>query len=178
MQVVDDRLQAGPIAGAPRAALRLAMGAQLLRARITADLADQASEVRVGSFDPATGETVLGTATSGTLGPGQGRDGPSLLCPLLDPAREHVGHESSLTEPEARQVAETLSLAARAAVRARGRHGPGRSVAAGRLARDHRRRESVLRDTYSVVEATHRFDLERGYLTDFHAEGALSRTGP
>src|SRR4029453_11006377 len=36
VQVVDDRLQAGPIAGAARSTLRLAMGAQLLRARITA----------------------------------------------------------------------------------------------------------------------------------------------
>src|SRR5437763_9476487 len=46
LQVVEDRLQAGPIAGEARATLRLAMGNQLLRARITADLADQGSEVR------------------------------------------------------------------------------------------------------------------------------------
>src|SRR5207248_307158 len=108
VQVVEDRLQAGPIAGEARATLRLAMGNQLLRARITADLADQGSEVRVGSFDPATGQPVLGTATSGTLGPGQGQDGPSLLRPLLDPAREHVGHQAALTESEARQLAGTV----------------------------------------------------------------------
>ena len=178
VQVVDDRLQAGPIAGAPRASLRLAMGAQLLRARITADLADQASEVRVGSFDPATGEMVLGTATSGTLGPGQGRDGPSLLRPLLDPAREHVGHESALTETEARRVAETLySRRARRFVRVDATAQGDPSLRVG----THVTIAGVnpfFENTYSVVEATHRFDLDRGYLTDFVAEGAFLGTGP
>jgi phage protein D len=170
VQVVDDRLQAGPIAAEPRATLRLAIGVQLLRARITADLADQASEVRVGSFDPATGEAVLGTATSGTRGPGEGRDGASLL-------RQHVGHETALTEPEARQVAEALySRRARRFVRVDATAQGDPSLRVG----THVTIAGVnpfFENTYSVVEATHRFDLERGYLTDFLAEGAYLGTG-
>lgn len=178
VQVVGDRLQAGPIAGAPRATLRLAMGGELLRARITADLADQASEVRVGSFDPASGQSVVGTGTSGALGPGQGRDGPSLLRPLLDPAREHVGHEGALTEAEARQVAEALyARRARRFVRVDGTAQGHPSLRVG----SHVAIAGVnpfFENTYCVTEATHRFDLERGYLTDFLAEGAYLGTGP
>lgn len=178
VQVVGDRLQVGPSVDEARATLRLAMGVQLLRARIVADLADQAGEVRVGSFDPATGEAVLGTATSGTLGPGQGRDGPSLLRPLLDPAREHVGHHGALTDAEARQVATALyARRARRFVRvdATAQGDPtlrvGTHVAIAGV-------NPFFENTYCVTEATHRFDLDRGYLTDFMAEGAYLGDGP
>ena len=33
-------------------------------------------------------------------------------------------------------------------------------------------------NTYCVTEATHRFDLERGYQTEFLAEGAYLGNGP
>jgi phage protein D len=176
--VVGDRLQAGPRVDEARATMRLALGDQLLRVRVTADLADQASEVRVGSFDPATGEAVLGTATSGTLGPGQGRDGPSLLRPLLDPAREHVGHHGALTAAEARQIAAALyAQRARRFVRV---DGTAQNASALRVG-THVTIAGVnpfFENTYCVTEATHRFDRDGGYLVDFMAEGAYLGDGP
>jgi phage protein D len=177
LQLVEDRLQVGKVADQPRSSLRLALGVTLLAARITADLVDQATEVRVGGFDPATGQAVLGTATSGTLGPGQGRDGPSLLRPLLDPAREHVGHQGALTDAEVRQLADALyARRARAFVRAD-------ATAQGNPALRVGTHVEIIgvnpffENTYSVTEATHRFDLDRGYLTEFRAECAYLGRG-
>jgi phage protein D len=178
VQLVEDRMQVGRNADEARATLRMVLGRELLRARITADLADQASEVRVGGFDPATGQAVLGTATSGALGPGEGRDGPALLRPLLDPAREHVGHQGALSDAEARQLAESIyARRARGFVRvdgtAQGDPGLriGTQVAIAGM-------NPFFENTYCVTEATHRFDLERGYLTDFLAECAYLGRGP
>ncbi|MCC7283146.1 MAG: phage late control D family protein [Acetobacteraceae bacterium] len=176
--LVEDRMQVGKVADEPRSSLRLVLGAGLLRARITADLADQASEVRVGGFDPATGEKVAGRASAGTLGPGQGQDGPSLLRPLLDPAREHVGHHGALTEGEARQLAEALyARRARGFVRADATAEGNPDLRVGSQV-EIAGVNPFFENTYTVTEATHRFDLDRGYLTDFRAECAYLGRGP
>src|SRR5260221_8536319 len=93
IQVVAGSLQAGPCARDARTSVELTLGGNLVRARMTADLADQATEVRVGSFDPATGEAVVASATEGEMGPGTGRDGPAVLREAFDTKREHVGHQ-------------------------------------------------------------------------------------
>jgi phage protein D len=178
LQLVEDRMQVGRLADEPRATLRLVLGSGLLRARITADLADQASEVRVGGFDPATGQPVLGVATSAPLGPGEGRDGPALLRPLLDPAREHAGHQGALTDAEARQLAQALfARRARRFVRADATAQGDPALRVGTqvtIAGVNPFFENV----FSVTEATHLFDLDRGYRTDFLAECAFLGRGP
>jgi phage protein D len=173
---VEDKMQVGGI-DPPRNTLRLVQGDTLLRARITADLADVASEVRVGSFDPASGQAVSETASSGTMGPGQGHDGPSLLKPLLDPVREHVGHQSTMTSSEAQALAKALySRRARGFVRvvatAQGNAGirVGTHVTIAGV-------NPFFENVYCVTEATHRFDTDRGYLTEFRAEGAYLGNG-
>lgn len=176
--VVDTRMQVGRIGDPARATLRLVQGDTLLRARITADLADIASEVRVGSFDPASGEAVLETASSGTLGPGQGRDGPTLLRPLLDPVRAHVGHQGPMTSAEAQKLATALySRRARGFVRVVATAQGNAELRVG----THVTIAGVnpfFENTYCVTEATHRFDRDRGYLTEFRAEGAYLGNGP
>jgi phage protein D len=178
VQVVEDRLQVGRRADEPRSSLRLVLGNELLRARITADLADQASEVRVAGFDPATGQPVVGTASTAALGPGEGQNGPSLLRPLLDPAREHVGHQGALTDAEARQLAEALyARRARRFVRVDATAQGDASLRVGTKV-TIAGVNPFFENDYTVTEATHRFDLDRGYLTDFLAEGAYLGRGP
>jgi phage protein D len=152
--------------------VQLVGAANLLHVRITADLADQVSEVRVGSFDPATGEAAIGTATSGRLGPGSGQTGAALLQPLLDPVREHVGHHGPMTSEEAREVAEaTYGRRARRFVRVDGTAQGNPAIRVGTQV-DIRNVNPFFANSYLVTEATHRFDLDRGYLTEFRAEGA------
>lgn len=176
--VVEDRMQVGSIGEPARNTLRLVQGDTLLRVRITADLADIASEVRVGGFDPASGEAVSETASAGRLGPGQGRDGPALLRPLLDPAREHVGHQGALTSAEAQALAKALySRRARGFVKVAGTAQGTAELRVG----THVAIAGVnpfFENTYCVTEATHRFDRDRGYLTEFRAEGAYLGNGP
>jgi phage protein D len=177
VQLVARRMQVGPCAVEPRSTVPLAGGSTLISARITADLADQATEVRVGSFDPATGEAVSAVATAGEVGPGEGPDGPSFLRPLVDPAREHVGHLGPMTESEAAAVARAyFGRRARRFVRVDGTAQGNPELRVGTKATITGVNPFFAND-YTVVEATHRFDQETGYLTDFIAEGAHLGTG-
>jgi phage protein D len=112
------------------------------------------------------------------MGPGQGRDGPSLLRPLLDPVREHLGHEGAITEAEARQVAEArYGERARRFVRLDGtaQGDPALRVGSHVTVTGV---NSFFENTYCVTEARHCFDLERGYLIEFEAECAYLGAGP
>ena len=176
-QVVGDKLQAGPLARDKRTAVTLRQGGNLIRARLTADLADQATSVRVGGWDTAAGEAVSATAASGEMGPGAGTDGASVLRGKFGEFCEHVGHADALTSAEAGRVARALyGHRARRFVR----------VDAMALGNPEIRVGSwvaitgvnpFFANSYCVVEATHRFDLANGYMTEFLAEGAYLGVG-
>lgn len=172
-QVVAGTLQAGPRARDPRTTVSLRLHEELVRARITADLADQTTEVRVGGFDPVTGEPVVATATAGQLGPGSGRDGPALLRQHFEERREHFGCQDVFTDAEGDQVARALyGQRGRRFLRVDAEAQGNAAIRVG----SHVAITGVnpfFENTYVVVEATHRFDLESGYLTDFIAEGAF-----
>ena len=172
LQLVGDRLQVGLVADAPRATVALTMGMQLIRARLTADLADQATAVRLGSYDPATGEAVSAEATSGRMGPGTGRDGAALLRETFEEVREHLGHHGPMTQAEAGDIARAqFGRRARRFVRVD-------ATATGDPAIRVGTRVTIsgvnpfFENDYTVTEATHRFDLATGYMTDFLAGGA------
>lgn len=176
-QAVAGALQAGPRARDPRTTLTLRLGEALVRARMTADLADQATETRVGGFDPASGEAVIAAASQGEMGPGSGRDGPALLREHFGERREHFGCEDVLTDSEGDKIARALyGRRARRFVRVD-------AVAQGNAAIRVGAHVTIagvnpfFENTYVVVEAVHRFDLETGYLTDFIAEGAFLGAG-
>ncbi|MGE0222007.1 MAG: phage late control D family protein [Acetobacteraceae bacterium] len=177
LQVVAGALQAGPCARDPRTSVTLSYGGNLIRARLTADLADQATEVRVGGFDPATGEAVNATATTGEKGPGQGQEGPALLRETFQEHREHVGHQGPLTASEGEKVAKAVyGRRARRFVRVDASAQGDAAIRVGsHVAIDGINPFFV--NTYVVTEATHRFDLANGYITDFLAEGAFLGEG-
>jgi phage protein D len=178
LQIVGDRLQAGLVADEPRATIMLTLNRTLVRARITADLADQATAVRVGSYDPATGEAVSAEVGSGRLGPGSGRNGAALLRDVVEEVREHLGHQGPMRQDEAQSLAEAeFGRRARRFVRMD-------ATATGDPAIRVGTRVTVsgvnpfFENDYTVVEATHRFDLATGYMTDFLAEGAFLAVPP
>ena len=177
MQVVGDKLQAGPRARDARASVSLRLGDTLLRARLTADLAEQTTEARVSGFDPATGEAVDAKATAGEMGPGSGRDGPAILEELIGDTPEQNGHEGPLTDREADLVARALyGRRARRFVRVDATAQGNAMLRVGSKV-SIRGVNPFFENDYSVTQAVHRFDLDTGYLTDFLAEGAYLGAG-
>jgi len=177
LQVVSGKLQAGPAARDPRASVTLHLGESLVRARLTADLADQATAVSVGGADPATGERVSATAAHWEKGPGTGRQGPDLLRESFGDRPDHHGQQDALTQAEADKLANALAgQRARRFVRvdASAQGDPtirvGTHVAINGV-------NPFFVNTYVVTDATHRFDLRNGYQTDFLAQCAYLGEG-
>jgi phage protein D len=176
-QVVGDKLQAGPLARDKRTAVTLRQGDNLIRARLTADLADQATAVGVGGWDTASGDAVSATATAGEMGPGRGTDGASVLRAKIGEVRENVGHADALTATEANLVARALyGRRARRFVRVDALAQGNAEIRVGTWVTITGVNPFFAND-YCVVEATHRFDQANGYLTDFRAEGAYLGAG-
>lgn len=177
LQVVGSALQAGPAARDARATVTVTLGENLVRARLAADLADQATAVSVGGFDPATGESVSATASSGESGPGAGRDGPTLLREQFGERADHHGQQDALTQTEADKLARALAgQRARCFVRVDASAQGDPTIRVG----THVTIAGVnpfFANTYVVTGATHRFDLRNGYQTDFLAECAYLGEG-
>lgn len=177
MQVVGTTLQVRKLAQLSRNKVELALGESLLRGRFTADLAEQASEVSLASFDPASGSPVVALATSGDYGPGQGSTGPEIMSALFSRVRATTGHMEPMSATEADVAARALyGQRARRFVRADGTaQGSGAIRVGTQLSISGM--NPFFNNEYLVVEATHRFDLASGYLTDFIAESAYLGAG-
>jgi uncharacterized protein len=173
MQVVGKELHVKSRKDVRRGVLELMLGRDLLRARVTADLAHQVTEVTVGGWDAVAGRRVEGSGRGTNLGPGAGRRGSALLEAAVGARIEHLRDVPATTDDEARVIAET-SFDRRArrfvCVDATAYGSPALRVGT------HVRLIGLgprFDNTYVVVRARHRFDLERGYQTDFEAECAF-----
>ncbi len=177
LQAVDDQLQAGKRTGQARTSVTLQAGKQLVRGRITADLAEQATSVRVAGYDSAAGDAVQSTATAGDMGPGAGTDGPTTLRAKFGEVVETSGDADALTSAEGDAVARALyGQRARRFVRIDGsaQGDPQIRVGSTLTIKDV---NPFFENDYSVTRAVHRFDLSSGYLTDFLAECAYLGAG-
>ena len=173
LQVVGDELHAARRADVERGTVEVTLGGQLRRARVTVDLAGQVNEVTTSGWDPERGETVGGSTSDGSLGPGSGRTGADLLSNAqFDSRSEHVGHPVVTTSDAARAIAEaTFGRHARRLVVVEGTVEGNPSLRVG----THLTLRGVsarFENTYYVVSTCHRYDKERGYETDFEAECA------
>ena len=174
MQVVGKELHVSPRGEVRRGSLHLDLySGQLRRARVLADLSQQATAVTVAGWDPAQGRRVVGRSTGAHLGPKTGgRTGAEVLRDRDLPRAHHIGHLAVTSEAEARAVANAAfdSRARRfVSVEGTAEGNPflrvGTHVTLNGLG-------SRFDNTYYVVRACHRFDKERGYETDFEAECA------
>jgi phage protein D len=172
LQIVGDELQASARSDVQRGELELSLGSQLVRARVTADLAHQITEVTIAGWDAAQGQRFSGNSSGVSLGPGSGRDGARLLRDALGERSEHLGYLTALDRGEARALVDaTFDQRARGFVRVEGttEGNPGLRVGTHVKLRGLSHRFD---NTYYVVKACHRFDLAHGYQTDFEAECA------
>ena len=168
--VVGEELHVFSRGEARRDLLRLVMFDDLSRARVTADLAHQVTEVTVSGWDPQQAQRIRQTSRGKSLGPGSGRTGARLLEDTLGKRSEHVGHVGVQDDAEARALAEAaFDQRARRFVLLEGSTEGNPDVRVGTHV------EIVglgarFDNTYYVRKALHRFDQKLGYMTDFEAE--------
>lgn len=172
VQIVGAKLQVGRISVNQRSAVTLAVGATLLRTRITADLAHQVTSATLSSFDPATGETVSGVANTQGCGPGSGRTGTEILNSDFAAIPLPLGRHGPMTQAEADSIAQAeYDRRARALVTATGTAIGTSELRVGTWLT----LEGVnpqFANVYAVSQCTHRFNNTDGYRTDFIAECA------
>lgn len=172
VQVVGAELHVSARKDVSRGTVTLERGGQLRRARFVADLAHQATEVTACGYDPDTGHPVSHSSTGANLGPGSGRSGSSILQDKLGTRSEHIGYPPVHTSAVATAVADTaFDERARRFVTAflTAEGNPLVRVGTNVTVSGTSRRFD---NTYYVVNVCHRFDLDRGYETDFEAECA------
>jgi phage protein D len=172
LQVVGRELQVSPRRDVQRNPLTLRLHSQLHKLRVVADLAHQVSEVRVTGFDFEQGTAVAGSGSSAPLGPGRGRSGKELLQQAFGERLQQSSHRLALTQAEADALAQAeFEQRARRFVRVEGVCEGNPSLRVG----SHVKLEDVsprFDNTYYVTACTHRYDMQRGFETEFCAEGA------
>jgi phage protein D len=172
VQVVGDKMQVGRIGKDQRTLVNLAPGATLKTARITADIAEQVSEIRLASYDPATGEKVDTNATAGGFGPGSGKTGADVLGEKFSAVTMHLGRYGPMTDAAAQNLAQyQADRRARAFVTVTGTAQGNSQIRVGSWV-DIAHVNAQFCNQYSVTKAIHRWDHRDGYLTDFEAQSA------
>lgn len=172
MQVLGNRLQVGRVGMDRRNLVTLSLGETLVSARITADVAEQVSTLKLGSFDPRTGAVVNASGEAMGFGPGTGSTGPDILRDKFAPVVMRLGREPPMTDSDGTRLSEIEGQRrARSFVRVDGCARGNGNLRVGSwielLGVNPR-----FANQYAVRSAVHRFDLEDGYRTDFVAESA------
>jgi len=170
VQVVGTELHVSPRKDVDRGKLTLELYNDLIRVRVTADLAHQVTAVTTAGWDALNGHAVSGRGQGSDAGPGSGRKGSDLLQQALGERVEHLGGVPVSSDDQATAVAN-------AAFDARARRfvcvdGTTRGTPSLRVGSQVELKGLSKRfdNTYYVVRACHRYDLENGYETDFQAE--------
>jgi uncharacterized protein len=173
LQVVGDELHVAPREAVQRGTVQITMHSQLRRVRVLADLADQVTEVTVTGWDAIRGGRLIGRSTGADRGPGRGRAGSTLLETAIGRRSHHIAHLAVATAEEADAVAAAaFDERQRRFVTIDGTAEGNPSVRVG----THLTLAGLgprFSNTYYVTGCCHRFDLSRGYETDFTAECAF-----
>ncbi|HSW14435.1 MAG TPA: contractile injection system protein, VgrG/Pvc8 family [Solimonas sp.] len=173
VQVVGSELHVAPWMKVRRNEIELRLHSQLLSLRAMADLAQQATCVRVTGFDPEQGQAISADSATTDLGPGAGRKGHELLQQLFGERIEQLGWQLALTQEEAQQLADAqFAQRARGFTRVQGacEGNPALRVGSQLRIKDVSPRFDNL---YYVTACSHRYDMKRGYETGFCAESAF-----
>ena len=172
VQIVADKMQVGRISMDRRTPVTLHAGTTLKYARITADVAEQVTEIRLASFDPETGEPVDAKEKSGGFGPGEGKSGADILNEKFCAVPMHLGRYGPMTSADATALAKVeCNRRARAFVRAFGTAQGDANLRVGSWI-SLVGVNAQFENDYAITRAVHRWDLREGYLTDFEAECA------
>lgn len=172
MQVVGTELHVSPRGDVRRGEVELALHSQLRKATVLADLAHQVSEVTITGWNALQGQRTNGSSRGDALGPGRGQTGATILRQTLGDRAHHISHLAAPTEAEATALAAAaFDDRARRFVTVQGTAEGNPNLRIGTYTK-----LSGLGDrfsnTYYIVRTCHRFDVQRGYETDFEAECA------
>jgi phage protein D len=172
MQVVGRELHISPRDDVQRGTVELALHNQLRTARVLADLAHQVTEVTVSGWNADQGQRISSSSRGAHLGRGAGWTGAQVLQSTIGDRSHHIGHLAVTSNREAQAVADAaFDHRARQflCVEATAEGNPAVRVGTQvRLTGMGDRFDN----TYYVVKACHRYDVIRGYETDFTAECA------
>lgn len=170
VQIVGNEMHVSERSRVQRGRVELDTQSQLRHVRVLADLAHQVNEVTLTGWDSIRGQTFTGRSRGADRGPGSGRKGADILAETLGRRNHHMSHIAVASAEEADAVAEaafdqrqrrfvTASCTAEGnpAIRV------GTHVTLTGLGQR-------FDNTYYVTCCTHRFDLTKGYETDFVAE--------
>jgi phage protein D len=173
VQVVGTELHVSPRSDVRRGTVELVLTRQLRSVTAIADLAHQVNEVTVAGWDSGRGQRIHGSSTGTQRGPGSGRVGSELLSDALCRRTHHISHVAVEDDDEANALADA------AFDERQRRFVTVTAVAEGNPALrvgTHVKLTGLgprFSNTYYVTRCRHRYDLERGYETDFTAESAF-----
>lgn len=177
MQVVGDKLQVGRTGKDQRTLVPLAPGTTLKWARMTADIADQVSKIRLASWDPKQGSAVDATRDAGGFGPGSGKTGKDILADRFAEVTMHLGRLGPMTDADAQSRAQyEADRRARAFVTVTGTAIGNGDIRVGSWI-ELSSVTAQFANRYAVTRAVHRWDRKEGYLTDFDAQSAYLGDG-
>lgn len=172
VQIVGNRMQVGKVALNQRSAATLTAGSTLESVRIVADIADQVTAARLGSFDPKAGTAFKAAAQVRGNGPGTGQTGCEVLNSKFAAVEWLHGREGPMARAEADARVQALyDRRARAFVRAYGTAIGDARIRVGSWLTLQGVNAQFVND-YAVIEAVHRYEPSHGYRTDFIAECA------
>jgi phage protein D len=172
VQVVGNELHVSPRREVQRGTVELRMHGQLRGVRVLADLAHQTTKVTVAGWDVVRGSRLTAESTGAHQGPGEGSTGAEWLSRASIERTEHIGHVAVRTHDEAQAVADSaFDQRARRFVCLEGAAEGNPAIRVG----THVTISGIgprFSNTYYVTRASHRYDLEVGYRTQFEAECA------
>lgn len=170
VQVVGSELHVSPRQEVRRGAVELRMHSQLRGVRVVADLAHQTTKVTVAGWDVVQGSRLTAESTGAHQGPGEGSTGAEWLSRASIERTEHIGHAAVRTQDEAQALVDSVfDQRARRFVCLEGMADGNPAIRVG----THVTISEIgprFSNTYYVTRASHRYDLEVGYRTQFEAE--------
>ncbi len=174
MIVSGTQLQAAPRDSIQRYQVEMDYDSGKLRdARVLADLAHQATKVTYSGWDYSQGEVAAGERTGNPPAPGSGKSGQQSLQESFGERAEQLSNFVARDAVEAQALADAdYEQRSRRFVTLRGTTEGNPQVRVG----THLKAGGMgprFSNTYYVTSAIHRFDLERGYETEFVGECAF-----
>jgi uncharacterized protein len=151
--------------------IEMALGNQLRRFDVTADLAGQRTSVTVSGWDVAAKRAIRAEATASAISSelGGGRSGAAIL-EEIGTRKENLAHPIPITNTEGQAIAESFfRIGARRFVCGRGVADVGAGLRVGALV-ELTGLGPMFSGRYSVVAVRHRFDQGAGIRTEFEAE--------
>lgn len=172
VQVVGNELHVSPRQDVQRGTVELRLYGQLRSARVLADLAHQVTKATVAGWDVAQGARLTAESTGAHCGPGEGITGAEMLDQSAIARTHHLGHLTVRTQDEAQAVADSaFDQRARRFVCLEGTAEGNPEIRVGTQV-TITGMGPRFSNTYYVTRASHRFDMEVGYRTQFEAECA------